>query len=94
MTEPPVNEVNMKKGKSVEATYRLCPGCLRAVPSASGEHFCSNDGQRLLEACPSCGRHITSPFARFCTGCGLEFRSTVHQPKDVLAQGSALETRP
>jgi predicted amidophosphoribosyltransferase len=84
----------MKKSKTVEATYRLCPHCLRAVPSASGEHFCSNDGQRLLEACPGCARTITSPFARFCTGCGLEFRSAAHAPNDAPAREARLETNP
>jgi predicted amidophosphoribosyltransferase len=59
-----------------EATYHLCPKCLRAVPSGSQEHYCSNDGQKLLEACPGCARKITSPFARFCSGCGLEFRGS------------------
>jgi hypothetical protein len=69
----------MRRIKTEPATYRLCPRCLRAVPSASGEDFCSNDGQRLLEACPGCQRRITSPFARYCTGCGLEFRGLSHE---------------
>jgi hypothetical protein len=54
-------------------TYRLCPRCFRAVPAASGERHCANDGSRLLEACPSCGVDITSPYARYCVACGLEF---------------------
>jgi predicted amidophosphoribosyltransferase len=69
--------------QNTEATYHLCPKCLRAIPSGSQEHYCSNDGQKLLEACPGCARKITSPFARFCSGCGLEFRN---------AQASSLVT--
>jgi predicted amidophosphoribosyltransferase len=66
----------VESGLDTEATYHLCPKCLRALPSGSQEHFCSNDGERLLTACPSCDRKITSPFARFCSGCGLEFRGS------------------
>lgn len=51
-------------------SYRLCPRCLRAVPSTSGERYCVNDGTRLLEACPHCGARITSPYSRFCGACG------------------------
>ncbi|WP_170928565.1 zinc ribbon domain-containing protein [Deinococcus hopiensis] len=50
--------------------YRLCPRCLRAVPTISGERYCVNDGTRLLESCPQCTAPITSPYARFCTRCG------------------------
>jgi predicted amidophosphoribosyltransferase len=54
-------------------TFRLCPRCGRAVPDSSGERFCSNDGEPLLESCPKCGAGIRTPLARFCTGCGFEF---------------------
>lgn len=50
--------------------YRLCPHCARAVPIASSELYCVNDGTWLLEACLQCGAPITSPYARFCTRCG------------------------
>ena len=60
--------------KARTITYRLCPKCFRAVPSASGETYCANDGERLLEACPDCGKQITSPYARHCVACGLELR--------------------
>lgn len=50
--------------------YRLCPRCLRAVPVQSGERYCVNDGTRLLEHCPACGAGITSPYSRYCAGCG------------------------
>lgn len=52
------------------ATYRLCPACGRTLPSQSREHYCSNDGARLLSACPVCHTPITSPYARYCTHCG------------------------
>ncbi len=54
-------------------TFRLCPRCGRAVPDSSGERFCPNDGERLLESCPKCGAGIRTPLARFCTACGFEF---------------------
>jgi hypothetical protein len=57
-----------------ETTYRLCPKCFRAVPARSGERYCANDGERLLEHCPVCETAITSPYAQFCVGCGFEFR--------------------
>jgi DNA-directed RNA polymerase subunit RPC12/RpoP len=53
--------------------YRICPRCARAVPLASEERYCTNDGVRLLEACPACGARIPSPYARFCGRCGREF---------------------
>jgi hypothetical protein len=54
--------------------YRICLKCARAVPLESNEKFCSNDGEKLLEACPSCQNPITSPYARFCSSCGTEFK--------------------
>jgi predicted nucleic acid-binding Zn ribbon protein len=54
--------------------YRICPKCARAVPLESGEKFCSNDGTKLLEACASCQAPITTPYARFCSKCGAEFK--------------------
>ena len=56
-----------------EASYRLCPRCLRAVPEKSGERYCPNDGARLIDRCPACRAAIRNPYARHCTGCGLEF---------------------
>ena len=53
--------------------YRICPRCARAVPASTQERHCVNDGERMLEACPGCGAKITSPYARFCGTCGLEF---------------------
>ena len=53
--------------------FRLCPRCFRAVLLASGERYCTNDGERMLEACSGCGARIASPYARFCGECGLEF---------------------
>ncbi len=50
--------------------YHLCPQCARAVPAQSGELYCVNDGARLLSACPACGAAITSPYSRYCSGCG------------------------
>jgi hypothetical protein len=57
------------------AAYRLCPRCFRAVPARSDEHYCINDGAWMLERCPICEARITSPYARFCASCGLEFAS-------------------
>ena len=59
--------------------YRLCPCCARAVPARSSERYCINDGTWLLEACPLCGTPITSPYARFCATCGLEFATVERQ---------------
>ena len=55
--------------------YRICPKCARAVPLESQEFFCSNDGTKLLEACASCQAPITTPYARFCSSCGSEFKA-------------------
>ena len=52
--------------------YRLCPRCFRAVPAASGERFCVNDGEKLLTRCPKCQAAIGTPFTRFCAGCGAD----------------------
>ncbi|MFC4453934.1 hypothetical protein [Deinococcus sonorensis] len=50
--------------------YRLCPRCFRAVPGSTAERYCINDGTRLLDRCPCCGTRITSPYSRYCSGCG------------------------
>jgi NMD protein affecting ribosome stability and mRNA decay len=52
--------------------YRLCPRCTRTVHASSYEHYCINDGSRMLEACPVCGTQITSPYARYCAACGFK----------------------
>jgi predicted amidophosphoribosyltransferase len=57
------------------ARFRLCLECFRAVPVDSKEVYCINDGTKMIEACPRCGTHITSPYAHFCPTCGLEYRS-------------------
>jgi hypothetical protein len=67
-----VGEMDWKSTRTLR--YRLCLRCFRAVPATSSECYCTNDGTKLLEACPSCGTPITSPYARFCATCGLEFR--------------------
>jgi hypothetical protein len=60
-----------------EFRYHLCPKCARAVPSATQEKYCPNDGEKMLECCPVCETKIRSPYARHCGGCGLEFRQVV-----------------
>lgn len=60
-----------ERGGEEHLTYRLCPVCLRAVPTRSPERFCVNDGARLLERCPACEAPITSPYARHCGECGV-----------------------
>ena len=57
-------------------TYHLCPQCYRATPTSAKEVYCPNDGAKLLAACPKCGLHITSPYARFCSACGRDFGSS------------------
>lgn len=59
----------MKKA-SADLHFALCPNCDRAVPRASGEHFCPNEGARYVTACPACESPIFSPHARFCVRCG------------------------
>ncbi|WP_423775865.1 double zinc ribbon domain-containing protein [Allomeiothermus silvanus] len=59
--------------KTISVTYRLCPRCFRAVPAASEERYCPNDGTPLLLACPRCQAPITSPYARYCVVCGQGF---------------------
>jgi hypothetical protein len=64
------NPIDPPPGEPSSVFFHLCPKCFRAVPASSGEHYCLNDGQRLLEACPQCGTRITSPYARHCGHCG------------------------
>ncbi len=59
--------------------FRLCPRCFRAMPGDSNEHYCINDGTPMLEACPACKTRITSPYARFCGCCGLEFAKVMSE---------------
>jgi predicted amidophosphoribosyltransferase len=52
------------------------------VPASTSEHYCINDGSPMLEHCPSCDTEITSPYARFCAACGLEFSTSVKLIKE------------
>lgn len=67
----------MGNATKTDLRFRLCPRCSRAVPASSEERFCINDGTRMMEGCPHCGAAITSPYARFCGACGLEFVQTL-----------------
>jgi hypothetical protein len=71
----PGSEIDWEGRKALR--YRLCVHCFRAVPVSSSERYCINDGTWLLEACPLCSTPITSPYARFCAACGLEFGLTI-----------------
>lgn len=55
--------------------FLICPRCVRAVPGDSGEGYCINDGERLLERCPGCLVRISNPYGRHCAACGFEFSS-------------------
>jgi hypothetical protein len=68
---------------SSQARFRLCPVCARAVPIESQEHYCINDGARMLECCPKCQAGIHSPYTRHCSSCGFDFHTA-----------SSVETRP
>jgi hypothetical protein len=59
--------------------FRLCVRCFRAVPTSTSERYCINDGTPMLEACPLCNTAISSPYARFCASCGLEFAMSIKQ---------------
>jgi len=61
----------------IALTYRFCPRCCRAVPEASEEDYCPNDGAMLLNACPACQAPIASPYSCFCVKCGCDFASSV-----------------
>jgi DNA-directed RNA polymerase subunit RPC12/RpoP len=65
-----------------EVHYRLCLRCGRAVPAASGQAFCLNDGAPLLAACPHCGAAITSPHGRFCGRCGHPYLTSPAGARD------------
>ena len=67
----PGSEIDWDARKTMH--FRLCVRCFRAVPASSKECYCINDGTPMLEHCPSCEAKITSPYARFCAACGLEF---------------------
>jgi hypothetical protein len=73
----PRSEIDREGGKALR--YRLCVRCFRAVPATSGECYCINDGSPMLEACVLCATPITSPYARFCACCGLEFATSVKE---------------
>lgn len=73
-------EVDWERRRTLR--YRLCPNCFRAVPVNSSERYCINDGTWLLEHCPLCAESITSPYARFCAACGLEFANIAQSLKE------------
>ncbi|GHF40824.1 putative amidophosphoribosyltransferase [Deinococcus metalli] len=72
-----------------DADYALCPRCWRAVPARLGEHYCVNDGARLLSACPACRRPIASPYARYCAGCGQAYGEGPPAPDAAPPPGTA-----
>jgi predicted amidophosphoribosyltransferase len=61
---------NQSLRSTAQISYYLCPRCQRAVPAASGESYCVNDGAPLLQACNHCDAAITSPYSTFCKACG------------------------
>lgn len=77
-------------GRSAELQFALCPRCFRAVPRHSGEHYCSNDGLRLLLACPACAAPIRSPVARYCTQCGANLTEPPAEAGAALDKGLRL----
>lgn len=60
-------------GERVGVQFHLCVRCGRATPAAANEFYCPNDGSPLLVACPNCDSPVTSPYARYCPGCGHEY---------------------
>lgn len=60
-------------------SYHICPKCTRAVPAESQELFCSNDGTKLLMACPGCSGLILSPYSQFCSRCGHPYAGSAQQ---------------
>jgi hypothetical protein len=73
----PGAEIDWEARKTLH--FRLCVRCFRAVPATTSEQYCINDGTPMLEGCPSCGTPITSPYARYCAACGLEFATAVRE---------------
>lgn len=73
----PGAEIDWEARKTLR--FRLCMRCFRAVPASTSEQYCINDGTPMLEGCPSCGTPITSPYARYCASCGLEFATAVRE---------------
>jgi predicted amidophosphoribosyltransferase len=73
----PGSEIDWEARRTLH--FRLCLCCFRAVPATTSEQYCINDGTPMLEACPSCATPITSPYARFCAACGLEFTRSVRE---------------
>ncbi len=63
--------------------YRVCPRCARAVPARADEAYCINDGEKLLEVCPACAAHISSPYARHCASCGFRFADALAKPEPI-----------
>ena len=60
--------------------YHVCPRCGRAVPAASRQRFCLNDGTPLLVGCAGCGSAIDSPHARHCGHCGQAYHRDRAEP--------------
>lgn len=73
----PGAEIDWEARKTLR--FRLCMRCFRVVPASTSEQYCINDGTPMLEGCPSCGTPITSPYARYCASCGLEFATAVRE---------------
>ena len=67
-------------------SYHLCPRCFRATPAGALEHFCPNDGTRLLTSCPDCGAVIGSPYSRHCSNCGRSFSFDAAQQSGTRAE--------
>lgn len=68
--DAPARDGTNRSAANRGATYHVCPTCARSVHASAAEHYCPNDGTKLLIACPACGTSIRTPYARFCTHCG------------------------
>jgi predicted RNA-binding Zn-ribbon protein involved in translation (DUF1610 family) len=79
---------------SSQARFRLCPVCTRAVPIESQEHYCINDGARMLERCPKCQAGIHSPYTRHCSSCGFDFHTASSFESHASTPSTPLEAQP
>lgn len=58
------------KENSVLHLFKLCPNCDYFCNINEEDHFCPRCGKKLIEKCPTCGKVINYPYAKFCKFCG------------------------
>ncbi len=64
-------------------TFMICSNCEFFCDKKEPDKFCSLCGSTLIDNCPSCGKEIINPYAKFCKYCGKNYPGKTAEKKSV-----------